>query len=98
MTIWPAWQQFEEDDKGSIESGKLADFVILSDNPLTVDPDKLAELQVRVTIKEDEVVYDADTAPQSAYRGAPFVSDPEGAHELLLALYDGLERPPSDAQ
>ena len=92
MTIWPAWQHFEENDKGSIESGKLADFVILSDNPMTVDPDKLAELKVRVTIKEDKVIYDADTAPQGARAGAPFVSDPEAAHELLVALYEGVER------
>ena len=63
MTIWPAWQHFEENDKGSMEGGKLADFVILSDNPLTVDPDELAELEVRATIKEDKVIYDADTAP-----------------------------------
>ena len=95
MTIWPAWQHFEENDKGSIEIGKLADFVILSDNPMTVDPDELAELQVLVTIKDDEVVYDADTAPQSARAGVPLVSDPVAGHELLLALYEGVERPPA---
>ncbi|MEJ2604891.1 MAG: amidohydrolase family protein [Gammaproteobacteria bacterium] len=98
MTIWPAWQHFEENDKGSIERGKLADFVVLSDNPVTVDPGKLAELQVRVTIKDDEVIFDADTARQSARAGAPFASNPAAAHELLVALYEGLERPPAIAQ
>ena len=98
MTIWPAWQHFEENDKGSIERGKLADFVILSDNPMTVDPDKLAELQVRVTIKDDKVIYDADTAPRSARTGVPLVSDPVAAHELLLALYEGVKRPPTISQ
>jgi predicted amidohydrolase YtcJ len=92
MTIWPAWQHFEENDKGSIERGKLADFVILSGNPMTVAPDKLAELEVRLTIKEDKVIYDADTAPRSARAGAPFASNPEAAHELLVALYKGVER------
>jgi predicted amidohydrolase YtcJ len=93
MTIWPAWQHFEENEKGSIEKGKLADLVILSDNPMTVDPDKLAELKVRVTIKDGEVIYDADTAAQSAHAGVPFVSDPEAAHKMLLALYEGVGRP-----
>ena len=42
MTIWPAWQHFEEGTKGSIEIGKLADFVILSADPTAVDRETLA--------------------------------------------------------
>jgi len=57
MTIWPAWQHFEEDLKGSIEVGKLADFVILSEDPTAVDPEGLDQLRVIFTIKEDVVVY-----------------------------------------
>ncbi|MEJ2534609.1 MAG: amidohydrolase family protein, partial [Gammaproteobacteria bacterium] len=57
MTIWPAFQIFEEDRKGSIEVGKLADFVILSDNPLAVDPTTLADLKVLETIKEGATVW-----------------------------------------
>lgn len=59
MTIWSAHQHFEEATKGSIEVGKLADFVVLSDNPLTVDPERLAELKVVETIKEGVSVYRA---------------------------------------
>jgi len=58
MTIWPAWQHFEEDQKGSIEVGKLADFVILSEDPTAVDPERLDKLRVMFTIKEDAVVYE----------------------------------------
>ena len=57
MTIWPAFQIFEEDRKGSIEVGKLADFVVLSDNPLEVDPNTLADLKVLETIKEGTTVW-----------------------------------------
>ena len=57
MTIWPAWQHFEEDNKGSVEVGKLADFVILSDNPLSVPPDELADITVLETIKEGITIY-----------------------------------------
>ena len=57
LTIWPAWQHFEEHSKGTIEVGKLADFVILSDNPLTVPPEKLADIEVVETIKEGVSIY-----------------------------------------
>ena len=70
LTIWPAWQHFEEDTKGTIEVGKLADFVILSDNPLTVPEDQLADLQVLETIKEGKSIYrrpaGEDTLPSPA--------------------------------
>jgi predicted amidohydrolase YtcJ len=58
MTIWPAWQHFEENEKGSIEVGKLADFVILSENPLDTAPERLADLKVEETIKEGVTIYE----------------------------------------
>ena len=51
MTIWPAYQSFEEDQKGSIEVGKLADLVILSGDPTAGDPETLDRLVVTETIR-----------------------------------------------
>ena len=59
LTAHAAWQYGEEARKGTIEVGKLADFVILSANPMTVDPDKIMELKVVETIKEGKSVYKA---------------------------------------
>jgi predicted amidohydrolase YtcJ len=59
MTLWAAHQHFEEASKGSIQVGKLADFAVLSDNPMTVDPEALSELRVVETIKEGTSVFRA---------------------------------------
>jgi predicted amidohydrolase YtcJ len=61
LTLWPAWQHFEENEKGSLELGKLADLVVLSANPLAVDPLQLDRLEVRATYKEGQLVYSAGT-------------------------------------
>ncbi|UAB88324.1 amidohydrolase family protein [Ruegeria sp. SCSIO 43209] len=92
MTIWPAWQHFEEDEKGSIEVGKVADFVILSDDPAAVDPETLAELEVRVTIKGDEVVYEAEgDVREGNLQFSPFSNDPVIAHLFMHAVYQGMK-------
>lgn len=57
MTLWSAYQHFEEASKGSIEAGKVADFVVLSDNPLTIDPARLADIAVLETIKGGQSIY-----------------------------------------
>jgi predicted amidohydrolase YtcJ len=57
VTADAAWQYSEEGRKGTIEEGKLADFVILSDNPVDVDPMAIKHVEVLETIKEGETVY-----------------------------------------
>lgn len=44
MTIWAAYSNFEEDEKGSIEPGKFADFVILSDDIMTIPSEEIPNL------------------------------------------------------
>ncbi len=57
MTIWPAYQHFENASKGSLEVGKLADFAILSKDPTTVDPEILDQIKVTETIKEGTTIF-----------------------------------------
>jgi hypothetical protein len=57
ITIWGARQHFEENTKGSLKAGKLADLVILSDNPCKGDPAKMKDIVVLETIKEGKTVY-----------------------------------------
>jgi predicted amidohydrolase YtcJ len=60
ITLWGAYGHFEEDSKGSLEAGKLADMVILSDNPITIDPMLINTIQVLETIKEGRTAYVRD--------------------------------------
>ncbi len=57
VTINAAYQHFEEKAKGTLEVGKQADFVILSQNPLKTDKKKLRDIQVLETINDGEVIY-----------------------------------------
>jgi predicted amidohydrolase YtcJ len=57
ITLWGAFQHFEEETRGSLEMGKLADMVILDRNPLTVDPSTIKDIKVVETIKEGKTVY-----------------------------------------
>ncbi len=57
ITIHAAYQYFEENSKGSLAPGKLADLVILGDNPLTVSPESIRDIPVIETIKEGETIY-----------------------------------------
>jgi predicted amidohydrolase YtcJ len=45
MTIWAAYSNFEEEEKGSIEPGKLADFVLLSDDIMTMPIEEVPNLK-----------------------------------------------------
>jgi predicted amidohydrolase YtcJ len=56
MTIWAAYSNFEEDEKGSIEIGKFADFIILDQDIMTVDIDKVPNTRVLETYVNGEKV------------------------------------------
>lgn len=61
ITINAAHQYYREDSLGSISVGKMADFVILDENPLTVDADHLKDIQVSTTIVAGKTVYSSNT-------------------------------------
>jgi len=60
LTINPAYWYRESDRKGTIEVGKLADLVILDQNPLKVDPMAIKDIKVVETIKEGKTVFRTD--------------------------------------
>ncbi|MFT7056887.1 MAG: putative amidohydrolase YtcJ [Roseivirga sp.] len=58
ITAWSAYQHFEEDKKGTLTVGKLADLVVLSGNPLKVKTESIKDIVVLKTIKEGQVVFE----------------------------------------
>lgn len=59
MTTGPAWQVFEENRRGRIKPGLLADFVVLDRNPLTTPVDQIQEIRVLETVKEGKTIWKA---------------------------------------
>ena len=59
FTWGSAYAEFQEDVKGTLEAGKLADFVIISDDLFTIDPVKIRDAKVLVTVLDGKVVYEA---------------------------------------
>jgi predicted amidohydrolase YtcJ len=59
LTINGAYASYEEAIKGSITAGKLADFVVLADDPHTVDQDKIKDIEIVRTVTGGNTVYQA---------------------------------------
>jgi predicted amidohydrolase YtcJ len=87
MTIWPAYQHFEDDRKGSIQVGKVADLIILSDNPLTIEPVKLVTMKVVETIKDGKSVYKAGASTPAATTGKCAADSPCGKDLQNVELF-----------
>lgn len=57
MTIWAAYSNFEEQEKGSLESGKYADFIVLDENIMEVEASEIPNLKVLHTFVNGEKVH-----------------------------------------
>jgi heat shock protein HslJ len=91
MTAWAAEQYDEQDTKGTLEEGKLADLVILNKDPLQVDPMAIRHIKVVETIKEGVTIYPASSAgtqrvvkaqqdPDKVYAWRPHICDMAGVN------------------
>jgi len=56
-TLDAAWPAFQEGERGSIAPGKRADFVLLSNDPTSVPPDEIADLDVEMTVVAGEIAW-----------------------------------------
>jgi predicted amidohydrolase YtcJ len=58
-----AYTAFEEDSKGSLEVGKLADIAVLSEDILSVPVDRIRDIRTVLTVLDGKVVYQEDPLP-----------------------------------
>ncbi|KAB7707346.1 amidohydrolase family protein [Bacillus aerolatus] len=63
MTIYGAKLNFEENEKGTIEVGKKADFAVLAQDPLTCPPEDIKDISVAATIIDGKVVWENSAVP-----------------------------------
>lgn len=71
-TCWAAFGEFNEDLKGTLEVGKLADFVVLDRDYMTCPEEDIKDIQALLTVSGGEVVYTRDTsAPAVIWNGLP---------------------------
>jgi predicted amidohydrolase YtcJ len=61
-TLGAAFAGHRENDEGSLAAGKLADFIVLSDDPLRVEPDRIADIKVLKTIVGGKPVWEGPAA------------------------------------
>ena len=57
ITIWPAYAAFMENESGSITPGKYADFVVLSQDIMSIAPEQILSTQVEITVLGGNIVY-----------------------------------------
>jgi predicted amidohydrolase YtcJ len=58
-TTTAAYVGFEENDKGTLEIGKLADIAVLAEDPYDIQPERIKDLKVEMTIVGGEIKYQA---------------------------------------
>ncbi len=59
-TLNNAYAAFEENKKGSIEKGKFADLVVLNEDILTIDPVRIKDVKVDMTVFDGDIIYKRD--------------------------------------
>lgn len=84
ITVNGAYEYGEEDRKGTLEPGKLADLAILDANPLKVDPMAIRDIKVLETVKEGETVYRALVERPEARHPVPGRGHPLRLRPILL--------------
>jgi hypothetical protein len=57
-TLTGAYLNFEEEVKGSLEPGKFADMIVLSNDILTIDPERIMDIEVEQTYVNGKLVYE----------------------------------------
>ena len=57
MTIWAAYANFEEEQKGSIEVGKVADLVLMTEDIMTINESAILSAEILATIVDGNIVY-----------------------------------------